>query len=110
MRVKARFQRLQVVKQPPGPIGVGFNHADHVDEQNEGVVAAPVFHRVQAGYERRRRASRQLDRDGEPPIPQARVVGAEVAEVGALLQQGFENLRGQAVGGGDTSCRRVRSK
>jgi hypothetical protein len=38
------------------------------------------------------------------------VVGAEVAEVGAMLQQGFENLRGQAVGGGDTSCRRVRSK
>lgn len=62
--------------QAPGPIGAWLDLANHVDEENKGIVKTTVFLRIQVGDDRGRRALRQLNGNGETAVPKSGVVGA----------------------------------
>jgi hypothetical protein len=83
-----------------GPVGPGLDNANHVGQDDQGVVEAAVLLRIKAGDEAGRRAAGQLKGDGESAVPEAGMLGAEVAYVGAVLKERLEGLRRQAVGEG----------
>jgi hypothetical protein len=70
-----------------GPVGSGLDNANHVDQDDQGVVEAAVLLRIEAGDEGGRRAAGQLKGDGESAVPEAGVMGAEIADVRAVLEE-----------------------
>lgn len=64
-----------------GPVGVGFDNADHVDQQDEGVIDQAVGGWVQVWNDGSGGALGELDSDGEAAVPKARMVGAEITNV-----------------------------
>ncbi len=82
----------EVVEQPARPMGVRLDDADHVGEEDEGVVEPAVFRWVEVGDKAGRRAARQLEGDGEAAVPKARMVGTKVAYVRAVLEERLKDL------------------